>query len=70
MEVLAAYESQFQRESCRQPTYINSRYFYDFITSRNKYYGLKINVEYGEPFFIDSDIKVDDPIKFFSYIIF
>lgn len=70
MEAFAAYESQFDRGGGGQSTYINSRYFYDFITSRNKYYGLKINVEYGEPFFIDSDIKIDNPVKFFDYIIF
>jgi N-acetylglucosamine malate deacetylase 1 len=70
MEAFAAYRSQFDRSYCGQATYINSRYFYDFITSRNKYYGLKINVEYGEPFFIDTDIKIDNPLKFFNYIIF
>ena len=70
MEAFSAYKSQFNRDGGGRPTYINSRYFYDFITSRNKYYGLKINVEYGEPFFIDSDIKIDDPVKFFDYIIF
>ena len=70
MEAFTAYESQFLGEGGGQQTYINSRYFYDFITSRNKYYGLKINVEYGEPFFIDTDIKIDDPVKFFDYIIF
>jgi len=69
MEVFATYVSQFCRGDSNQSTYINSRYFYDFITSRNKYYGLKINVEYGEPFFIESDIKIDDPVKFFDYII-
>jgi len=70
MEAFAAYKSQFQEDGSSQSTYINSRYFYDFVASRNKYYGLKITVEYGEPFFIDSDIKVEDPIKFFDYIIF
>ena len=70
MEAFAAYKSQFLGEVGCQPTYINSKYFYDFITSRNKYYGLKINVEYGEPFFIESDIKIDNPVKFFDYIIF
>ncbi len=69
MEVFAAYKSQFGREDDGQSTYINSRYFYDLITSRNKYYGLKVNVEYGEPFLIESDIKVDNPVKFFDYII-
>jgi N-acetylglucosamine malate deacetylase 1 len=69
MGVFTAYKSQFQRTNNDQPTYINSGYFYDFITSRNKYYGLKINAEYGEPFFIESDIKIDDPVKFFNYVI-
>src|SRR4030042_1510319 len=69
MKAFAAYKSQFGREGGGQSTYINSRYFYDFITSRNKYYGLKINVEYGEPFYIESDIKIDNPLKFFDYII-
>ena len=70
MEVFAAYKSQFLRGVGSRSTYINSGYFYDFITSRNKIYGLKINVEYGEPFFIESHIKIDDPVKFFDYIIF
>ncbi|MCL5071705.1 MAG: bacillithiol biosynthesis deacetylase BshB1 [Actinobacteria bacterium] len=70
MEVFAAYKSQFARGVGSRSTYINSGYFYDFITSRNKIYGLKINTEYGEPFFIESHIKIDDPVKFFDYIIF
>jgi bacillithiol biosynthesis deacetylase BshB1 len=69
MEAFTAYKSQFYKDYDKDlPTYINSKYFFDLITSRDKYYGLKIKVEYGEPYFIDSDIKIEDPIKFFNYL--
>jgi N-acetylglucosamine malate deacetylase 1 len=70
MKAFLAYKSQFYRDYDKDiPTFINSKYFFDLITSRDKCYGLKIKAEYGEPYFIDSDLRVDDPIKFFDYLI-
>mgnify|MGYP005847324329 CR=1 FL=1 len=69
MEACKAYRSQFHsNNSVDKTTYINSRFFQDMITSRDKCYGLRIKVEYGEPYFIESDLKVDDPIEFFNYL--
>ena len=32
------------------------------------YVGLKINAGYGEPFYAEYHMKVDDPVSFFNYI--
>ncbi|MCL4377100.1 MAG: bacillithiol biosynthesis deacetylase BshB1, partial [Actinobacteria bacterium] len=70
MKAFMAYKSQFYRDYEKDvPTFINSKYFFDLITSRDKCYGLKIKAEYGEPYFIDSDLKIEDPVRFFDYLI-
>jgi bacillithiol biosynthesis deacetylase BshB1 len=69
MKACKAYRSQFYREDITdRSTYINSRFFRDMITSRDKFYGLRIKTEHGEPFFIESDIKIEDPVEFFGYL--
>jgi len=70
MKVCRAYRSQFYRySSVDKSTYINSRFFKDLITSRDKCYGLRIKAEYGEPYFIESDLMIDDPVEFFNYLL-
>ena len=49
-------------------THIASKYYYDMVRSRYKCYGLKIKSKYGEPYFAEFDIKIDDPVEFFKYI--
>ena len=69
MKACMAYKSQFYRQSSfAEPTFINSNFFQDFVTGRDKCYGLKIRVKYGEPYFIEHEIKVDDPVSFFKYL--
>jgi len=69
MEACKAYKSQFYSigEGDRS-TYINSKYFREMITGRDRCYGLKIKAEYGEPYFLEDDIKIDDPVEFFKYL--
>jgi bacillithiol biosynthesis deacetylase BshB1 len=70
-EAVAAYKSQFYSNSERQMlTYISSKNFGDILHTRFKYYGLKIKTQYGEPYFISSSIRIDDPISFFDYVVF
>ena len=69
MEACRAYKSQFySKYSNSKKTFINTRFFQELIESRDKCYGLKIRTEYGEPYFIYDDLKIDDPVKFFDYL--
>lgn len=49
-------------------TFINSKYFRQLIYNRDKFYGLKIKSDYGEPYYIEESIKIDNPIEFFKYL--
>lgn len=66
---VAAYKSQFYSDVTKKVmTHIASKYFFDIINSRHQCSGLKIMSEYGEPYYIESDIKIDDPLEFFKYL--
>jgi len=66
---VAAYRSQFYSNSAKEViTYVASKYFFDIINSRHKCSGLKVRSEYGEPYYIEYDIKIDDPLEFFKYL--
>ncbi|MBE3089127.1 MAG: bacillithiol biosynthesis deacetylase BshB1 [Actinobacteria bacterium] len=66
---VAAYKSQFYSDVVKKVmTHIASKYFFDIINSRHQCSGLKIRSEYGEPYYIESDIKIDDPLEFFKYL--
>jgi len=66
---VAAYKSQFYSDVAKKVmTHIASKYFFDIINSRHQCSGLKIRSEYGEPYYIESDIKIDDPLEFFKYL--
>lgn len=70
MKACSAYRSQFHdKYSGSKKTFINTIFFQDFVENRDKCYGLKIGAKYGEPYFIFNDIKVDDPISFFDYLL-
>ncbi|MBN1298529.1 MAG: bacillithiol biosynthesis deacetylase BshB1 [Actinobacteria bacterium] len=69
MEACKVYSSQFySKEENSRSTYINSRFFREMMAVRDKFYGLKIKTDYGEPYFLDESIKIDDPISFFKYL--
>ena len=66
---VAAYKSQFYSDVAKKVmTHIASKYFFDIVNSRHQCSGLKIMSEYGEPYYIESDIKIDDPLEFFKYL--
>ena len=66
---VAAYKSQFYSDVAKKVmTHIASKYFFDIINSRHQCSGLKIRSEYGEPYYIESDIRIDDPLEFFKYL--
>ena len=68
---IAAYKSQFYSDYENQTlTFISSKNFDDILHTRFKYYGLKVKAQYGEPYYISSKIKIDDPISFFDYVVF
>lgn len=64
MKSIEAFDSQFfnNKKSSDPETYISSKGFKEYVTSKAKYYGWKIGVEYGEPFFTYDSIKVDENI--------
>jgi bacillithiol biosynthesis deacetylase BshB1 len=69
MKACNAFKSQLYRQpGLDQPTYINSKFFRDYVTGRDKSYVLKIKTEHAEPYFIEDDIKIDDPVSFFKYL--
>ena len=71
VEAVTAYESQFYSDKEKKiVTHIALKWYFDVINSRGKFYGLKIKSEYGEPFFIESDIKIEDPLDFFKYLFY
>lgn len=62
MKAIEAFDSQFfnSKKSNDPETYISSKGFKEYVTSKAKYYGWKIGVEYGEPFFTYEPIKIDE----------
>ncbi len=49
---IKAHKSQFYDPNSNEPeTILSQKSFFDFLETRMKYYGSKIGVQYGEPFF-------------------
>lgn len=61
LEAIKCYESQFYNPKFKNEpeTYISSKRFLDDIITRAKFFGFKIGVEYGEPFFCYENLKLD-----------
>ena len=70
MKAVRAYRSQFfsqgQAESGNEETTIGRPEFLDRIESRDRHWGAKIGVKYGEPFLVREAIKLKDPVEFFG----
>lgn len=61
MKVMRSYKSQFHDpESSERETVLSRPEFLEMIRTRLEYYGNKIGVRYGEPFFSPHAIRVDD----------
>ncbi len=67
---LEAYESQFfgrSKESNEdKETYISTLSFWQSIEMRAKFYGNLIGVEYGEPFFYQAPLKINNLLEIFA----
>ena len=71
VEAIKAYDSQFFSGDDEQViTHISTKAFKEILYTRAKYFGLKIRAEYGEPYFINSKIRINDPLKFFDYVVY
>jgi bacillithiol biosynthesis deacetylase BshB1 len=70
MEAVRAYRSQFQGRGRAEPesdgTLIGRPDFLEGIETRDRYYGGKIGVKYGEPFLVREAVKINDPVEFFG----
>jgi bacillithiol biosynthesis deacetylase BshB1 len=70
MKAVRAYKSQFHRAGRAEPksdgTLIGRPDFLEGIETRDRYYGGKIGVKYGEPFLVREAIKINDPVEFFG----
>jgi bacillithiol biosynthesis deacetylase BshB1 len=61
MKVMRAYTSQFHNpQSSERETILSKPEFLETIRTRLEYYGHKIGVKYGEPFFSPHAMKVED----------
>jgi N-acetylglucosamine malate deacetylase 1 len=69
LKAVSAYESQFYSDTAKKVmTHIASKHFFDVIDSRHQCMGLKIKARFGEPYYMEGTIRIDDPIDFFNYI--
>jgi bacillithiol biosynthesis deacetylase BshB1 len=62
LEAMHAYRSQFYDPSNQKEreTVLTSPEFLDMVRTRLEYYGDRIGVKYGEPFFAPATLRVDD----------
>ncbi|WP_456409042.1 bacillithiol biosynthesis deacetylase BshB1 [Caldithrix abyssi] len=66
---LRAYKSQFysgEKSDGQQETYISTAKFWQSIEVRARFYGNLIGVEYGEPFFYRSPLKITNLLENFA----
>jgi hypothetical protein len=67
MEAVKAFNSQFYNPESDEPeTFISQKQFIESLRTRAQYFGYQIDVEYGEPFFIKSTIKITNLYEIFS----
>jgi bacillithiol biosynthesis deacetylase BshB1 len=60
MRSIKVYKSQFYNPKTKQPdTYISSQLFLKDVESRARFYGFKIGVEFGEPFYCEEPICIN-----------
>jgi len=64
VKAMRAYKSQFHDpESKERETVLSRPEFFDMVRTRLEYYGDRIGVRYGEPFFTPYPLKVNDILK-------
>ena len=67
LEAINAFSSQFSfQEGQDTATYINQSGFIEGIKARAAFYGRKIGAAYGEPYYYDGALKIDNIPQFFA----
>jgi N-acetylglucosamine malate deacetylase 1 len=66
LKAIQAYRSQFDAELGEPNTYISRPQFLERIISRAKFFGSKIEADYGEPFLSREMLRVEDPVAFLT----
>ena len=60
MKAVKCYYSQFYNKNMKGPaTFISDKKFIEYIEARAAFYGFQIGVKYGEPFYIEEELKID-----------
>jgi N-acetylglucosamine malate deacetylase 1 len=70
MAAVRAYRSQFSAEGNRESTYISRPEFLESIVTRARFYGQQVQCMYGEPYFFDGSLKIDNVLDFFAYTMY
>jgi bacillithiol biosynthesis deacetylase BshB1 len=67
MTTIRVYKSQFELSSgISETTFINRPDFLETIGTRAQFYGQKIGCKYGEPYFFDGSLKIDNIMQIFT----
>lgn len=67
MAAIKAYKSQFESDpGVSEGTYINRPEFLDTVYTRAQFYGQKIGCKFGEPYFFNGSLKINNIIHFFT----
>jgi bacillithiol biosynthesis deacetylase BshB1 len=69
MTAIQAYRSQFINAGQNENTFISRPEFLESIVTRARFYGQQVHTMYGEPYYFDGMLKIDNVIDFFSYTI-
>ena len=64
MRAIESYTTQFYNPTnVKEKTLIASKRFREFMIARFKHYGNLVGCDYGEPFFVDEILRIDDPLR-------
>ena len=67
IKAIKIYQSQFVQSSKKNTeTYINKPEFFDSIVNRAKFYGYEIKTQFGEPYYFEGLLKIDNIMNLFS----
>ena len=60
MQAVRCYASQFYNPDSTEPdTFISDKKFMEYLEARAAFYGFRIGVKYGEPFYCEDNLKLD-----------
>lgn len=62
MEAVRCYASQFERKTSAGEIFPTGQPLYDLIETQSRHYGSLIRQPYGEPYFTEETVRVDDVV--------